>query len=152
MHKPHLFIYGIELCQEVSNHVKALEARLASLSGESNDPGKTKCITELDSTLHDVLDTVLAEAMAREIVHESYQPKLERVDLRNALNSGSSIQDEVRFPIHISPENTPLLSMDPQLLKYVHRMCQMHASMGRRVARSLLRFTTLKEKVNLIWM
>ena len=109
---------GIELCQEVCNHVKELEARLASLS---NDPGNTKCITELDSTLHDVLDTVLAEAMAREIVHESYQPKLERVDLRSALNSGSSIQDEVRCPIHISPKNMPLLSMDPQLLKYIHR-------------------------------
>lgn len=128
---------GIELCQEASKLTAAMAApsrgnlsRQNSLGsatrlGESGEEHSAiNCIAQLDQTLHEVLDTVLAEAMAREIVHESYKPKLERVLLKNVLGGGSKLKDaeqRQRFPLHICPKDTPALSMDPQLLKYIHR-------------------------------
>lgn len=120
---------GIELCQEACKLAAAVQLkRQGSQNQLMVDPGEehspVNCIAQLDQTLHEVLDTVLAEAMAREIVHESYKPKLERIILKNTLAGGSKLPDEAqkqRFPVHICPESTPPLSMDPQLLKYIHR-------------------------------
>jgi hypothetical protein len=47
-------------------------------------------IKELDSQLHQTLDTVLAEAMARDIIHEVYEPWLERVNIKDVL-AGSAL-------------------------------------------------------------
>ena len=74
--------------------------------------------------MHEVLDTVLAEAMARDVVHESYLPKLERVDIFDAIRtSGLSFSSATseRFPIKSEPSDMVPLSMDPQLLRYIHR-------------------------------
>jgi hypothetical protein len=43
-----------------------------------------------DSQLHQTLDTVLAEAMARDIIHEVYEPRLERVNIKDVL-AGSAV-------------------------------------------------------------
>ena len=117
---------GIHLCQEVSKRVSMLKALANSPSNMNmEDQDTSKCLTELDSTLHEVLDTVLAEAMAREVVHESCAPKLERVDVHATLCSQLGIRDDGnggdRFPIHMCPSNMPQLLMDPQLLKCIHR-------------------------------
>ena len=80
---------------------------------------------ELDKTLHEILDTILAEAMARDVIHEVYEPKLERVDLPKLLystmNLSSCSESIKRFPISTSPEPLPEFAFDPQLLKYIHR-------------------------------
>ena len=42
---------------------------------------------ELDKILHKILNTVMAKAMARNVIHEVYEPKLEHVDVLILLNS-----------------------------------------------------------------
>lgn len=80
-----------------------------------------KYISELDTTLRDILDTVLAEAMARDVIHEVYEPKLERVDLKSVLYGTYDSGVAARFPFTTKPSPLPLLYSDPQLLKYIHR-------------------------------
>ena len=85
-----------------------------------------RCLGELDKTLHEVLDTILAEAMARDVIHEVYEPKLEEVDISSILcSSNISVFDKdsrlERFPLLTHPSPLPLFAFDPQLLKYIHR-------------------------------
>ena len=74
--------------------------------------------TELDSTLHEVLDTVLREAMARDVIHGVYQPQNEPVDIITLLKS--NIQAE-RFSITTPNASLPIFFADPHLLKCIHR-------------------------------
>jgi len=80
---------------------------------------------ELDKTLHEVLDTILADAMARDVIHEVYEPKLERVNLPKLLNSTMNLTSDShnikRFPITSTPNPLPCYAMDTQLLKNIHR-------------------------------
>lgn len=84
-----------------------------------------RCLGELDKTLHEVLDTILAEAMARDVIHEVYEPKVEKVDISSILcGSNISIFKDSRlerFPLLTHPNPLPLFAFDPQLLKYIHR-------------------------------
>jgi signal transduction histidine kinase len=77
---------------------------------------------DLEGTLHEILDTVLAEATARDVIHEAYEPQKEALDIRDELykSIGSAASAE-RFPVTISPPDMPRLWMDPQLLRYIHR-------------------------------
>jgi signal transduction histidine kinase len=90
---------------------------------ENNDI--TRCINELDKTLHEILETVLSEAMARDVIHEVYEPKLECLDLTKLLmstmNVSASISNQIRFPIVTFPGNFPKIAMDPLLMKCIHR-------------------------------
>lgn len=85
----------------------------------------SRYLFELDKTLHEILDTILAEAMARDVIHEVYEAKLERVDLPKLLystmNLTSRSQSMKRFPITTYPDPLPEYAMDIQLLKYIHR-------------------------------
>mmetsp|Transcript_13156 Transcript_13156/g.19347 ORF Transcript_13156/g.19347 Transcript_13156/m.19347 type:complete len:1134 (+) Transcript_13156:88-3489(+) len=79
-------------------------------------------IYELDKTLQEILDTVLAEAMARDVIWEGYEPKLERVKVSEVLSTANAGMSSMqRFPFESSPEILPDFSLDPQLLKYIHR-------------------------------
>ena len=84
-----------------------------------------RCLSELDKTLHEVLDTILAEAMARDVIHEVYEPKLEKVDIKGILcGSNLNVFKESkleRFPFLSHPNPLPPFAFDPQLLKYIHR-------------------------------
>uniref|UniRef100_A0A7S1YS11 Uncharacterized protein n=1 Tax=Ditylum brightwellii TaxID=49249 RepID=A0A7S1YS11_9STRA len=111
----------------------------------------TRLITELDKTLREVLDTILAEAMARDVIHEVYEPRLERVDIcellcgisatqeyrdggfinrNNSNNNNSATGNNIcgttttttkRFPLIVHPSPMPHFAFDPQLLRYIHR-------------------------------
>jgi len=86
------------------------------------DENLSRCIGELDHNLHDVLDTILAEVMAREVVYEVYQPRLEAVDLQKVLTcSGHTAIDHDRFPIEVTGGSVPILQLDTQLIGYIHR-------------------------------
>jgi hypothetical protein len=81
-----------------------------------------RLMEELDVTLHEVLDTVLAEAMARDVVHEVYQPRSERLDVLGLFhNFGSKLDKDDRFRVAVAGPPIPYLMLDPQLLRYVHR-------------------------------
>lgn len=74
---------------------------------------------ELDNNLHEVLDTVLAEAMARDVINESYHPRLECIDVVTLLRG--ACQHAERFPVSTKQLDMPFLRLDPQLLRYIHR-------------------------------
>mmetsp|Transcript_3353 Transcript_3353/g.6269 ORF Transcript_3353/g.6269 Transcript_3353/m.6269 type:complete len:1165 (-) Transcript_3353:172-3666(-) len=95
--------------------------------GETNvsDVATKRYLVELDKTLHEILDTILAEAMARDVIHEVYEPKMEKVDvlevLHDSMNLNANKSHAQRFPIESSPSPLPKFALDPQLLKYIHR-------------------------------
>ena len=137
---------GIELCDSLRNAIddigRSLESRQGALSRElsivsvltddvcddldgdvlsSSDPSR-RLMEELDVTLHEILDTVLAEAMARDVIHEVYQPRAERLDVVGLFtNSGSKAGKAERFPVVATRPDIPYLMLDPQLLRYIHR-------------------------------
>ena len=82
-------------------------------------------VVELKKTLGEVLETIMAEAMARDVVDEIYQPKNEIVDLTDALCSMKGLvlasSKAPRFPVITKPSPLPTFSIDPQLLKFIHR-------------------------------
>ena len=78
-----------------------------------------KRLGELDTNLHEVLDTVLAEAMARDVVQEVYEPRCENIDVLALLRNASSNAE--RFPVRTTQPDMPYLRLDPQLLRYIHR-------------------------------
>jgi signal transduction histidine kinase len=80
-------------------------------------PNITTYTSELDKTLKNILNTILSEAMARDVIHGNYEPKMERVDLEKLLND---MRNE-RFPVLCQPSPLPSLYFDPQLLQYIHR-------------------------------
>ena len=96
-----------------------------SLRSSVGDMATHRYLYELDNTLHEILDTILAEAMARDVIWEVYEPKLERVNvpklLLDSTNVNSGMSNNMRFPINSKPVPLPDFGLDPQLLKYIHR-------------------------------
>ncbi|KAL3939528.1 MAG: hypothetical protein SGBAC_005759 [Bacillariaceae sp.] len=74
---------------------------------------------EIDETLKTILDTVLSEAMARDVIHGNYEPKLERIELEELLRTSDTIHDQ--FSLQADPSPMPSLHLDPQLLLFIHR-------------------------------
>jgi hypothetical protein len=72
--------------------------------------------------LHEALETVLHEAMARDVIHEVYKPRTESLDVVSVLSSSVSTKSgkSDRFPVR-SEGTLPFLHLDSQLLKYIHR-------------------------------
>ena len=125
-----LLLNGMELPQDTPRLKKEdgsasddLES-IQSLEGPE-DASIKRYLLELDKTLHEILDTVLAEAMARDVIHEVYELKLERVKLAKLLaenmNINASKSSTRRFPILKEPKELPEFATDPQLIKCIHR-------------------------------
>jgi len=90
-------------------------------STESDAPARaSESFSELESTLRDILDTILDEAMAREIVHDEYIPRKERTKVLDTLSSLRR-QASPRFPIRVEPSPLPDLAIDRQLIRYIYR-------------------------------
>ncbi|CAB9496841.1 expressed unknown protein [Seminavis robusta] len=82
-----------------------------------------RVVKEMNSTLHETLETVLTEAMARDCIHGVYQPQLEPVGvvkmLRGLVNQREGSAE--RFPITTAGTFPRFLMLDPRLFKCVHR-------------------------------
>lgn len=96
-----------------------------------------RCMSDLGKCLHDTLDTILVEAMTRDLVHDIYRPEREKIYLPSLL---SGFTDEVthsimmggggdssRFSIEAQPSPFPMISTDPRLLRYLHRQAVSNA-------------------------
>ncbi|KAL7564297.1 hypothetical protein ACA910_014358 [Epithemia clementina (nom. ined.)] len=119
---------GIELCIGLQ---KALDQ--VSVSGDDLKVQVSKMsgmIVQVDSVLHEILDTVLAEAMARDVIHECYEANPKKADLVDVLRSScSGIGIEPRFPLRVAPsEDLPKLLIDTQLMRFIHRNAVSNAS------------------------
>ena len=105
-----------------SEAMTTLEARKHKQDGTFDSH---QCMAELDLTLREVLDTILAQSMARDVMHGTYEPKVERVnDILSALygvRGHSNHNENDRFPLVTSPSPLPVFLIDPQLLRFVHK-------------------------------
>ena len=117
---------GIELCDSMRSSFEAIEKSLKiqkhkDVVAMEHAEKSRKIMQELDNMLHEVLDTVLAEAMARDVIHEVYQPRLETLDVKGLLTSSNiGIGTIDKYPVEL-PGHLPYLLLDPQLLRYIHR-------------------------------
>jgi len=112
--------------QDSMDLIGLANASMSSSENSGQEPSnRTRNIWELGKTLNEVLDTVLAEAMARDVIHEVYEPKLEKVNLPKILsttmNPSTNKERKRRFPIITYPNPLPEFSSDPQLWKYIYR-------------------------------
>jgi hypothetical protein len=170
-------LVGIELCDSLMNSYaninNAVQLTLCATSGGSgpaqstgeNEPftdsaapqiqaGMSRLITELDSQLHQTLDTVLAEAMARDIIHEVYEPRLERVNIKDVL-AGSTIDigRSLVFPLELIPAEIPNLLLDPQQVRYIHRNAVSNACKYGKpggIVKTIILYHELKEEFEML--
>jgi signal transduction histidine kinase len=90
------------------------------VEGSSQKDQVTDALTELDSTLRDILDTIHDEAMAKEIIYGEYAPRKDVLRVRDVLDSIRQCGASKRFPLHIKP-HFPRVYLDRQLLRYIYR-------------------------------
>ena len=109
-----------------------------------DDEPITARISELDKTLTDTLNTVLSEAMARELVHDAYVSKPENVNVDTLLRlSTSRFSSHYSFQFECVPRCLPVIIIDPHLLHCIHRnavsnACKYGAREGNVVTRVFL--------------
>jgi signal transduction histidine kinase len=98
-------------------------ARLDSDRSLSTDPTYDDSIGELDNTLKDILDTIADHAMSREVVYEEYAIRKERVVVPEVLSNirRMASSNHSRFSLLTTPEEFPMLGMDPRLLRYIYQ-------------------------------
>jgi len=92
-------------------------------------------MNELGKSLQETLDTVLEEAMSRDLIHDIYRPVKERVDITAVLSglAGSQGFDSgtksnlTRFPLIVHPCPMTMFYLDPQLFRYLHRQALSNA-------------------------
>ena len=71
--------------------------------------------------------------MARDVVHECYEPHPQKTDLVEVFKASCSRIGEQRFPLQMSPQGFPKLLLDAQLLRFIHRNAVSNANKyGRR--------------------
>ena len=109
---------GLGQTSASSSSLVSLESKLMnSISALPDIDGE---FLELESTLRDVLDTILDQAMAREIVHGQYIARKERMKVLEVLASLRRRASR-RFPIHVVDPPLPDLAFDRQLIRFIYR-------------------------------
>lgn len=91
----------------------------ASKTHAVKEESQAKIVKDLGEHLHQTLDTVLAETMARDVIYKEYLPRLEGCQIADLLKVESD--ESGRFSIKLSPATMPRLHLDPQLIRYIHR-------------------------------
>ena len=110
-------------------------------------------ISDLHSTLNEVLDTVLAEAMSKEVIYEVYRPVLERLNIAQVLRNSVEIGHKERFPIESDPSPFPEFNFDQQLLIYIHRNAITNAiKYGKKdgLIRTVLEYDSTSKKLSMM--
>jgi len=114
---------GLLACIELTECLKeSLCLAPGVLSNTVNEVKSNIAVRELESHLQVVYDTIMAVAMARDVINENYDPKVERVDLCQILPTSFSfhVNDIHRFPLVTFPSPFPIFMLDPQLLRFIH--------------------------------
>lgn len=87
-----------------------------------------RAIGEMASQLERTLNTVLAEAMTRDLVHGAYNAEMEAVALGDLLASAHDADSADRFAINLSPNPFPVLELDPRVLFHIYRNVRRRAA------------------------
>jgi len=126
---------AIEICgnirEEMSDNFSVLQKDLGGSKNKSNDDaaavsgesvsGRMENMADLDKTLHEVLDIVLAETMARDVIHEMYIPRMERMDVNHILTRTRGFAaNNGQFSVTCEPSPLPIVLSDQGLFKCIH--------------------------------
>jgi signal transduction histidine kinase len=120
------------LCEAQGSHLFQDIAANADFGlGESDsDANVVRCMNELGKSLHETLDTIMIEAMTRDLIHDVYRPHREKCDVATVIGGFSdtvvaydfsSAGNMSRFPLICKPSPLPCFNFDPNLLRYLHR-------------------------------
>lgn len=124
------------LCDAQRSQLTTSQNRETDDVGIGFDPGNpnfsddvVRCMNELGKSLHETLDTILIEAMTRDLIHDLYRPHREKIDLSSVLSGFSEdhsfdvsgVGNLTRFPLITRPSPLPVFHLDPNLLRYLHR-------------------------------
>jgi hypothetical protein len=115
------------LCDAQRSHLfKDIEGSFGFSFGEADeDTNVVRCMNELGKSLHETLDTIMVEAMTRDLIHDVYRPHRERVDVASVISGSSSsfafdfssARNLNRFPLISKPSPLPTFYFDPNLLR-----------------------------------
>jgi hypothetical protein len=108
----------MELCSSLREAIEGSDVKRIDIA---------RSVEELDRTLHQVLDTVLLQAMVRDIIHEVYAPRMERVDVCSLLRSTQCLEAGDLYPIISKPDPFPLIIFDPKILRCIHQNAMINA-------------------------
>lgn len=101
------------------------DRRLSFGSTEDTASSFGDCYGELDSTLRDVLDTIMDHAMSLDVINEEYDIRKERVSVlevfSNIRRQATGRSPHARFTTTTSPDPFPILGLDPRLLRHVYQ-------------------------------
>lgn len=94
-----------------------------------------RCMNELGKSLHVTLDTILIEAMTRDLIHDLYRPQRQKIDIASVLSGFaddhafdvSGAGSLTRFPLITRPSPLPMFNLDPNLIRYLHRQALSNA-------------------------
>ncbi|KAL7493844.1 hypothetical protein ACHAWT_002670 [Skeletonema menzelii] len=118
---------AIEICGNVREQIASdfslfqTATKHDVLISEENVASRVENVTELDRTLHEVLDIVLAETMARDVIHEMYVPRMERIDVNHVLSQMRGFQAKNdQFTVVCRPSPLPIFLSDQGLFKCIH--------------------------------
>jgi hypothetical protein len=127
------------LCDAQSRQLSSTNTERTSIAldlGGSADSGDDviRCLNELGKSLNETLDSVLAEAMTRDLIHDLYRPNREKTDVASVLSGGMFEGQSfdgggnlTRFPLITRPSPLPMFYFDHQLLRYLHRQALSNA-------------------------
>ncbi|KAL7541449.1 hypothetical protein ACHAXR_013265 [Thalassiosira sp. AJA248-18] len=120
---------AIEICGNVREQLSDDFSLLRQDYGYTNDTsvsedcvsGRMENMAELDRTLHEVLDIVLAETMARDVIHEMYVPRRECIDVNHILTQTRGFKaTDSQISLVCNPSPLPILLSDQGLFKCIH--------------------------------
>ena len=95
-----------------------------------SDDDIVRCMNELGKSLHETLDTILIEAMTRDLIHDLYRPQRQKINISSVLSGSadehahsfvSGVGNLVRFPLITRPSPLPMFNYDPNVLRYLHK-------------------------------
>jgi len=127
------------LCDAQSRQLSSTNTERTPIAfdlGGSADSGDDviRCLNELGKSLHETLDSVLSEAMTRDLIHDLYRPYREKTDVASVLSGGvfegqsfDGGGNLTRFPLITRPSPLPMFYFDHQLLRYLHRQALSNA-------------------------
>ncbi len=127
------------LCDAQSRQLSNANTQMTPIAfdlGGAADSGDDviRCLNELGKSLHETLDSVLVEAMTRDLIHDLYRPHREKIDIALVLSGGvfegqsfDGGGNLTRFPLVTRPSPLPMFYFDHQLLRYLHRQALSNA-------------------------
>ncbi|KAL7469864.1 hypothetical protein ACHAXS_010109 [Conticribra weissflogii] len=133
--------------------------KLASLGADDEaeiSENVVRCMNELGKSLNDTLETIMVEAMARDLVHDLYRPNKERVDVASVLSGTvddvAAVSSLTRFPLITRPSPLPMFYFDPQLLRYLHRQALSNACKYGKIGGTVLTEIVFDDKYNKLYI